>query len=67
MATHKIKTNRSAAKRFKVTGKGKIKFHRAGRKHLLGKKSAKRKRHLRQTAIISKTDARRVRRALPNI
>lgn len=67
MATHKIKTNRSAAKRFQVTGTGKIKFHKAGRKHLLAKKSAKRKRRLRKTAIISGTDAHRIRRALPNI
>ena len=67
MAKHKIKTNRSAAKRFKKTGAGKFKFHRAGRKHLLAKKSSKRKRSLRKTATISGTDARRVRRALPNL
>ncbi len=67
MATHKIKTNRSAAKRFRVTGTGKIRFNKAGRQHLLAKKSAKRKRRLRRTAIISKTDSRRIRRALPNL
>ena len=67
MAKPKIKSNKSAAKRFRVTGKGKLRFQKAGRRHLLAKKSARRKRGLRRMATISGTDARRIRRALPNL
>ena len=44
----KIKTNRAAAKRFKVTGTGKLKRNKAYKSHILTKKSTKRKRNLRQ-------------------
>jgi len=67
LAKKKIKTNKSAAKRFKLTGTGKLKFHKAGKSHLLYKKSAKRKRRLRGTGIVSSSDARRLKRALPNL
>ena len=46
----KMKTNRSAAKRFKVTGTGKLKRNKAYKRHILTKKSAKTKRNLRKTA-----------------
>ncbi len=64
MGKNSIKTSKSAAKRFKITGKGKIKFHRAGKSHLLAKKNQRRKRSLRVAALVSKSDARRVGRAL---
>ena len=61
----KLKTNRAAAKRFKRTKSGKWKKRNAGRGHILGKKSRKRKRHLRSTGYVSATDAKRIRRLLP--
>lgn len=61
----KLKTNRSAAKRFRFSKKGRIKKRNAKRGHLLTGKSAKRKRHLRQDGYVDKADARRIRRLLP--
>ena len=60
----KIKTRRSAAKRFKVTSKGKIKREKAFAGHLLTKKKGKRKRKLRQPTLVSKDDLKRVKRML---
>ena len=60
----KLKTNRGARKRFKVTGTGKIKRVKAYSSHILTKKSSKRKRKLRKSTLVSKVDARRVRRML---
>jgi large subunit ribosomal protein L35 len=61
----KIKTSRSAAKRFKKTASGKIKRQKAFASHILTKKSPKRKRGLRKAGLISATDMARVRRMLP--
>ena len=61
----KLKTNRSAAKRFKRTKTGKIKKRAAGRGHILGKKSRKRKRKLRLNSYLSASDAAKIRRLLP--
>jgi large subunit ribosomal protein L35 len=63
----KMKTNRAAAKRFKVTGKGKVKRFKAGKSHILTKKSAKRKRHLRKAGMVKKADERRVKRPLGGV
>ncbi|RKZ08129.1 50S ribosomal protein L35 [bacterium] len=60
----KIKTNRGARKRFRVTGTGKVKRIKAYASHILTKKSSKRKRKLRHSTLVSKADARRVRRML---
>lgn len=60
----KIKTNRSAAKRFKVTGTGKVVRHHAKSAHIKTKKSPKLKRHLRDSAIVVKSDEARVKRML---
>ena len=60
----KIKTNRGAKKRFRVTGNGKIKRTKAYASHILTKKSSKRKRKLRQSTTVSGVDARRVKRML---
>ncbi len=49
----KVKTNSSAKKRFKVTGTGEITFQKAFKRHILTKKSTKRKRHLRKKGIVS--------------
>lgn len=61
----KLKTNKSAAKRFRFTKKGKIKRRRAGRRHILGGKSRKLKRKLRRPGFVSAVDAKRIRRLLP--
>lgn len=61
----KIKTHRGAAKRFKKTATGKIRGWHAFHSHILGKKTAKRKRNLRKSLIISEADAGRLRRLLP--
>jgi large subunit ribosomal protein L35 len=60
----KLKTNRAAHKRFRVTGTGKIKRTKAYGSHILTKKSSKRKRNLRKGTTVAASDARRVRRML---
>ncbi|MBU1936613.1 50S ribosomal protein L35 [bacterium] len=61
----KMKTKRSAAKRFTRTGSGKIKRNHAFKSHILTKKSRKRKRHLAKSALVDDTNERQVRRMLP--
>lgn len=61
----KAKTRRSAAKRFSVTGTGKIRYKKKGLRHILTKKSTKRKRSLRAPAILSDSEAKRVNSMLP--
>ena len=60
----KLKTNRAAHKRFRVTGTGKIKRTKAYGSHILTKKTSKRKRNLRKGTTVAASDARRVRRML---
>ncbi len=60
----KLKTRRSAAKRFKKSASGKIKRHHCNKSHILTKKSSKRKRHLRKATLISDADAPNVLRML---
>jgi large subunit ribosomal protein L35 len=62
----KIKTNRAAAKRFKKTGTGKIVFGKSHASHILTKKSRKRKRSLRKSQIVDKSNVREIRLLLPN-
>ena len=52
----KMKTSRAAAKRFKLTGTGKLKRAKAYKSHILTKKSTKRKRNLRQAAMTDATN-----------
>ncbi len=59
-----MKSHRGAAKRFKVTGSGKIKRKKAFRSHILTKKNAKTKRQLRQATLVHKSDATRVHRLI---
>jgi len=61
----KIKTHRGAAKRFKKTGTGKFKGSHAFHSHILGKKSAKRKRNLRKTTMVDRADEAKLQRLLP--
>jgi large subunit ribosomal protein L35 len=61
----KMKTNRGAAKRFSRTASGGFKRAQSHRRHILTKKSTKRKRHLRSDAMIHKADVSMVRRLLP--
>lgn len=61
----KVKTNRSAAKRFRITSGGKIKRSKAYRSHILTKKSTKRKRNLRQTGQVDKTNVAAIKRLIP--
>jgi large subunit ribosomal protein L35 len=60
-----MKTHRGAAKRFKVTGSGKIMKNRAFKSHILESKSSKRKRHLRHGAVVSPSDQQRLEKLLP--
>ncbi len=61
----KMKTKKSAAKRFTVQGSGGIKRSKAYLRHILTKKATKRKRHLRGTTQIDATNQRSVRAMLP--
>jgi large subunit ribosomal protein L35 len=60
----KLKSNRGARKRFSVTGTGKIKRRKAYTSHILTKKSSKRKRNLRQGALVSPANDKRIRRQI---
>jgi large subunit ribosomal protein L35 len=61
----KLKTHRGAAKRFKVTGSGKIRRHHANKSHILTKKKRKRKRHLRAGTLVDEADHAVIARLLP--
>ncbi|HEX3540612.1 MAG TPA: 50S ribosomal protein L35 [Acidimicrobiales bacterium] len=60
----KMKTDRGAAKRIKVTGTGKLRRRRAFRSHLLEKKSSTRTRRLKREADVSSRDQRAMKRLL---
>ena len=61
----KMKTRRSAAKRYRKTATGKIRYKKQGRLHILTKKSTKRKRKLRKAGLLSEAEVRRARALLP--
>ena len=60
-----MKTSKAAAKRFKVTGTGKLKRAKAYKSHILTKKPPKRKRNLRKAAITDKTNVKNMKKILP--
>ena len=60
----KMKTKRSAAKRLSLTATGKVKYKKMNLRHILTKKSRKRKRNLRKAGILSKADAAKVKKQL---
>ena len=62
----KLKTKKSAAKRFKITGTGKVLHYGAGGGHLLSKKSAKRKRRIKKAQQLKGSgDAKTIKKLLP--
>ena len=61
----KMKTNRGAAKRFRTSGSGKIVRNKAFSSHILTKKSTKRKRNLRKSAMLDSANLRNVQRMIP--
>ncbi|HOZ21495.1 MAG TPA: 50S ribosomal protein L35 [bacterium] len=60
----KMKSNRAAKKRFSLTGTGKVRRNKNYARHILTKKSQKRKRSLRQPAIVTPADTPRIKRML---
>ncbi|NBK21352.1 MAG: 50S ribosomal protein L35 [Spirochaetia bacterium] len=61
----KMKTRRSANKRFHVTASGKVRYKKQGLRHILTKKSSKRKGNLRATGILADCEAKRAKSMLP--
>jgi large subunit ribosomal protein L35 len=61
----KMKTNRGAAKRFRASGSGALKRAKSHRRHILTKKATKRKRHLRESSYLHKSDVVAARRMMP--
>lgn len=60
----KMKSNRAASKRFRLTGSGKVRRYKAYASHILTKKSQKRKRNLRKAGILTSADEARVKRMI---
>ncbi len=60
----KLKSNRGAKKRFKLTATGKVKRRRSGHRHILTSKDQKRKRHLRGATLVHPADEPAVKRML---
>jgi large subunit ribosomal protein L35 len=61
----KIKTSRGAAKRFKVTAKGKVKRRHGFLRHILSTKTSKQKRRLRKGALVHKANEKAIKRLIP--
>ena len=61
----KLKTHKGAAKRFKKTGTGKVKRHKAYKRHILTSKDTKRKRQLGSATLVSDADVAKVKRMIP--
>ena len=61
----KSKTKKSVAKRFKITGTGKILRRKQGKRHLLVSKNAKRKRNLGKATLVSAADVKNIKKCLP--
>ena len=64
-AAEKAKTRKAVAKRFKVTGSGKVLRRKQGKRHLLQKKNRKRKRNLGKATLVSEADLKNVKANLP--
>jgi len=61
----KLKTHRGAAKRFKITANGKVKRSKAFASHILTKKTTKRKRTLRKSALVESANFKEIKRLIP--
>lgn len=60
----KLKTKKAAAKRFRITGTGKLKRSKSNTQHILGKKTTKRKRQLRKSTLVDKTVLNSIKKKL---
>ena len=60
----KMKTKRSATKRFKVTGSGNVRYARGFKNHILTNKNRKRKRQMKALGVLNATDGRKTKRLL---
>ncbi len=60
----KLKSSRSARKRFRKTGTGKVRRYKAFKNHILTKKTSKRKRALRKAGLVHPSDMRRIKRLI---
>jgi large subunit ribosomal protein L35 len=60
----KMKTKKSAAKRFTLTGTGKVKYKKMNLRHILTKKSSKRKRNLRKAGIVSSNSTHQIKKVM---
>jgi large subunit ribosomal protein L35 len=60
----KMKTKKSAAKRYTLTGTGKVKYKKMNLRHILTKRSPKRKRQLREAGIMDEASAKRIRKQM---
>ena len=65
MKNYKVKTSKSAAKRFKKTGTGKLVRMKANKSHILNKKTTKRKRNLRKDVVVDKTNEKTMKKIMP--
>ena len=65
MPKNKLKTKRAAGKRYRITGGGKVKVGRRGKRHLLANKGRKRKRQLGGTILLGPTDEAMAKSLLP--
>jgi large subunit ribosomal protein L35 len=61
----KLKTNKAASKRFTMTGTGKLKRQKAGKQHILTKKTRKNKRDLRKAEMVDKSNVLNMKKMLP--
>ena len=61
----KMKSKTGAKKRFRTTGTGKFKYNKQGRRHILTKKTTKRKRKMRGSGIVHETQDHQIRAMLP--
>lgn len=61
----KIKTHSASKKRFKITGSGKVKINKSGRRHILTKKTTKSKRNMRKPAFASDANAATIKKLIP--
>jgi large subunit ribosomal protein L35 len=64
-AIARSKTRKAVAKRFKITGTGKVVRSKSGRRHLLECKSAKRKRNMAKSTLVDKSDEARIKLNMP--
>ena len=60
----KLKTRRGAAKRFRLTGQGKVRRQKVGKSHILTEKTRKRKRRLRKSALGAPADVRNIKKMI---